>query len=161
MSTPAKRRLLKDLQLLNTTEEKVYAQPLEDDLMTWVGIILGPDNTIYENGIFTLLLVFDESYPNIPPTIRFISKMFHPNIYENGDLCLDILKSKWSPTFDVLSILLSVQSLLNDPNCDSPANLEAAEVYQNGGYNEIISTIVELSWDDIENLKMQKEESQN
>ena len=61
-------------------------------------------------------MTFNENYPNSPPTVKFISKIFHPNVYANGELCLDILQNRWSPTYDVVAILTSVQSLLNDPN---------------------------------------------
>ena len=61
-------------------------------------------------------MTFEESYPNKPPTVKFLSKMFHPNVYANGELCLDILQNRWSPTYDVAAILTSVQSLFNDPN---------------------------------------------
>ena len=69
-------------------------------------------------------------YPNKPPNVKFISKMFHPNVYGNGDLCLDILQNRWSPTYDVAAILTSIQSLLNDPNNASPANAEAANLHR-------------------------------
>ena len=73
-------------------------------------------DTPFEDGTFKLLLTFDESYPNKPPTVKFLSKMFHPNVYANGELCLDILQNRWSPTYDVAAILTSIQSLLHDPN---------------------------------------------
>lgn len=73
-------------------------------------------DTPFEDGTFKLMLTFDESYPNKPPTVKFLSKMFHPNVYANGELCLDILQNRWSPTYDVAAILTSVQSLLHDPN---------------------------------------------
>lgn len=154
MSTPAKRRLIKDLTTLSKSSEKVYAQPLDDDIHTWVSIIIGPENTIFENGVFTLLLIFDETYPFNPPIVKFISRMFHPNVYENGDLCLDILKNKWSPTYDVLAVLLSIQSLLNDPNINSPANIEAADMLKNDKYvyEKIVKETVEQSWQDIEKI---------
>ncbi len=161
MSTPAKRRLLKDLSLISKySENNIFAQPLEDDMLTWVAVIMGPSNTPFENGTFSLLLSFDESYPNHPPEVTFISKMFHPNIYQNGDLCLDILKSRWSPSYDVLGILLSIQSLLNDPNIKSPANVDAANLFENDieKYKEKIKNIVELSWVDVDKLiKVQNE----
>lgn len=75
-----------------------------------------PADTPFEDGSFRLTLTFTDSYPNKPPTVRFVSRMFHPNIYNNGELCLDILQNRWSPTYDVAAILTSVQSLLNDPN---------------------------------------------
>ncbi|TBU04266.1 ubiquitin-conjugating enzyme [Hamiltosporidium magnivora] len=129
MLTPARRRLMKDLRnIQETIDQKLYATPFEDDLLMWIAVIYGPEDTPYEDGTFTLLLMFDETYPQNPPEIRFLTKMYHPNIYQNGDLCLDILKNRWSPTYDVLAILLSIQSLLNDPNVSSPANLEAANL---------------------------------
>ncbi len=73
-------------------------------------------DTPFEDGTFRLLLHFEEAYPNKPPQVKFVSKMFHPNVYANGELCLDILQNRWSPTYDVVAILTSVQSLLNDPN---------------------------------------------
>lgn len=73
-------------------------------------------DTPFEDGSFRLTLTFTDAYPNKPPTVRFVSRMFHPNIYNNGELCLDILQNRWSPTYDVAAILTSVQSLLNDPN---------------------------------------------
>lgn len=73
-------------------------------------------DTPFAGGTFRLIMTFEESYPNRPPQVKFISKMFHPNVYNNGELCLDILQNRWSPTYDVMAILTSVQSLLNDPN---------------------------------------------
>ena len=72
---------------------------------------------------------FSEDYPNKPPKIKFLTKMFHPNIYNDGSICLDILSHMWSPVYDVASILTSIQSLLTDPNVNSPANNEAAQMY--------------------------------
>lgn len=95
-------------------------------------------------------MTFDEQYPNKPPTVKFLSKMFHPNVYASGDLCLDILQNRWSPTYDVASILTSVQSLLNDPNISSPANVEAANLYKDhrSQYIQRVKETVEESWED-------------
>lgn len=73
---------------------------------------------------------FSEDYPSHPPEVAFKTPIFHPNVYRNGDICLDILKSNWSPVFDVSNILVSIQSLLNDPNPKSPANGEAAKLFE-------------------------------
>ena len=68
-----------------------------------------PHDTPFEDGTFKLTLVFTEEYPNKPPTVRFVSKMFHPNVYADGGICLDILQNRWSPTYDVSAILTSIQ----------------------------------------------------
>ena len=103
-----------------------------------------------EGGTFKLLIEFTEDYPNKPPAVRFISKMFHPNIYADGKICLDILQNQWSPIYDVAAILTSIQSLLSDPNPASPANAEASQMYEGDRreYNKRVQEIVENSWMD-------------
>ena len=109
-------------------------------------------DTPFEDGTFKLLLTFDDSYPNKPPTVKFLSRMFHPNVYANGELCLDILQNRWSPTYDVAAILTSIQSLLHDPNPNSPANAEAAQLYRENmkEYVRRVKLTVEESWLDPE-----------
>lgn len=84
---------------------------------------------VVQGGIYTLKLQFSERYPEKPPRVRFQCEMFHPNIYSDGNICLDIIQDKWSPCHNVCTILMSIQSLLTDPNCASPANPEAAQMY--------------------------------
>jgi ubiquitin-conjugating enzyme E2 A len=60
---------------------------------------------------------FEEAYPNKPPGVKFISQMFHPNVYGTGELCLDILQNRWSPTYDVAAILTSIQRYAQRWNC--------------------------------------------
>ncbi|EPZ34659.1 ubiquitin-conjugating enzyme E2 A-like protein [Rozella allomycis CSF55] len=109
-----------------------------------------PEDTPFEDGTFKLELIFDEEYPTKAPNVKFVSKMFHPNVYVNGQLCLDILQNRWSPTYDVSAVLTSIQSLLNDPNPNSPANAEAAQLYQENRkeYYRRVKEIVEESWMD-------------
>jgi len=113
-------------------------------------------DTPFEDGTFKLLLTFDESYPNKPPTVKFLSRMFHPNVYANGELCLDILQNRWSPTYDVAAILTSIQSLLHDPNPNSPANAEAAMLYRENmkEYVRRVKVTVEESWVDDEEVSV-------
>ena len=105
---------------------------------------------VFYLGTFKLVIEFSEEYPNKPPTVRFLSKMFHPNVYADGSICLDILQNRWSPTYDVSSILTSIQSLLDEPNPNSPANSQAAQLYQENKreYEKRVSAIVEQSWND-------------
>lgn len=76
-------------------------------------------------------IIFSEDYPNKPPKVVFKSRMFHPNIYDNGNICLDILDNKWSPMYDIIAILTSIRSLLCDPNTSSPANMTASKTFEN------------------------------
>lgn len=86
---------------------------------------------MWESGTFHLLIKFTEDYPTSPPHVRFLTRMYHPNIYSDGKICLDILQNQWSAMYDVAAVLTSIQSLLNDPNPDSPANPQAAKTLVN------------------------------
>lgn len=83
--------------------------PTDNNIMIWNAVIFGPHDTPFEDGTFKLTIEFTEEYPNKPPTVRFVSKMFHPNVYADGGICLDILQNRWSPTYDVSAILTSIQ----------------------------------------------------
>ncbi|ELP94771.1 ubiquitin-conjugating enzyme E2 A, putative [Entamoeba invadens IP1] len=128
----ARKRLLGDLKKLNQLEEEnqqISAAPNEDDIMKWNCLIFGTEGSIWEGGIFKLTMTFTDEYPIKPPKVVFTSKMFHPNVYTNGNICLDILSNQWTPTYDIISILNSILLLLDDPNPNSPANGEAADLY--------------------------------
>lgn len=87
----------------------VSGAPTDNNIMIWNAVIFGPHDTPFEDGTFKLTIEFTEEYPNKPPTVRFVSKMFHPNVYADGGICLDILQNRWSPTYDVSAILTSIQ----------------------------------------------------
>lgn len=112
----------------------VSASPVADNVMTWYifhwlnsclctdlsrnAVIIGPAETPFEDGTFRLVMHFEEQYPNKPPAVKFISNMFHPNVYATGELCLDILQNRWSPTYDVAAVLTSIQRYVKTiPNC--------------------------------------------
>jgi ubiquitin-conjugating enzyme E2 A len=149
MSTAARRRLMRDFKRMQTDPpEGVNGAPLDNDIMQWHAVIFGPDDTAWEDGTFKLTLEFTEEYPNKAPTVKFVTKMFHPNIYADGSICLDILQNQWSPIYDISAILTSIQSLLCDPNPSSPANSEAARLYGENRreYERKVKEIVEQSW---------------
>ncbi|KAI3544477.1 ubiquitin-conjugating enzyme [Colletotrichum abscissum] len=151
MSTAARRRLMRDFKRMQTDPPAgVSASPVPDNVMTWNAVIIGPADTPFEDGTFRLVMQFEEQYPNKPPAVKFISQMFHPNVYATGELCLDILQNRWSPTYDVAAVLTSIQSLLNDPNTGSPANVEASNLYKDNRkeYTKRVRETVEKSWDD-------------
>jgi len=149
--TPSKRRLMRDFRRLQQDPPQgVTGAPEENDILKWNAVIFGPDDTPWEGGTFKLTLEFTEDYPNKPPKVVFVTKMFHPNIYANGQICLDILQNQWSPIYDIAAILTSIQSLLTDPNPNSPANVEAAKLYQSNRreYDRKVMQFVEESWED-------------
>ncbi|KAK5648240.1 hypothetical protein RI129_003132 [Pyrocoelia pectoralis] len=124
------KRLQKELMSLMMSQERgVSAFPEGDNLFRWIGTIVGPKETVYEMQKYKLCLQFPNSYPYTAPFVKFITSCFHPNIDNNGNICLDILKDKWSALYDVRTILLSIQSLLAEPNIDSPLNALAAELW--------------------------------
>jgi ubiquitin-conjugating enzyme E2 A len=149
MSTPARKRLLKDFKRLQKDPPTgIQAAPQDNNVMMWQAVIIGPDDTPWEGGVFRLSLEFTEEYPNKPPLVKFLSKIFHPNVYVDGKICLDILQNQWSPIYDISAILTSIQSLLSDPNPASPANAEASQLYDRDRreYNQRVRQVVEESW---------------
>ncbi|ONM27840.1 Ubiquitin-conjugating enzyme E2 3 [Zea mays] len=110
MSTPARKRLMRDFRRLQQDPPAgISGAPHDNNIMLWNAVIFGPDDTPWDGGTFKLTLQFTEDYPNKPPTVRFVSRMFHPNIYADGSICLDILQNQWSPIYDVAAILTSIQ----------------------------------------------------
>lgn len=94
--------------------------PVKDDMFKWNGTIIGSEGTPYAGGIFKLSIHFTADYPFKPPKIKFITKIYHCNINSEGDICLDILKDQWSPALTISKVLLSITSLLADPNPNDP-----------------------------------------
>eukprot|EP00037_Helgoeca_nana_P023971 m.251344 g.251344 ORF g.251344 m.251344 type:complete len:170 (+) comp26505_c1_seq2:402-911(+) len=149
----ARRRLMKDLKNMQKDPPSgISAAPDDNNVLLWNAVIFGPPDTPFEDGAFKLLLEFSEDYPNKAPKVRFISEMFHPNVYADGQICLDILQNRWSPTYNVGGILASIQSLLDEPNPNSPANAEAAKLYTENKmeYEKRVFKCVEDSWTDID-----------
>ena len=153
MTTSARRRLMRDFKRMQEDPPVgISGAPVENDIMKWNAVIFGPSETPFEEGTFKLMLEFSEDYPNKSPVVKFQSRMFHPNIYSDGSICLDILQSRWSPTYDVSAILTSIQSLLSDPNPNSPANSLAAQLYKENKreYEKRVKSCVEQSWEEEE-----------
>ena len=97
------------------------ASPVSDDnLFVWEATVIGADETPWEGGIYSLRITFSDQYPQKAPKVRFVTSVFHPNVYVDGSLCLDIIQDKWSPVYSVSSLLTSIQSLLTDPYILTP-----------------------------------------
>ena len=123
------------------------AAPEPDNILKWHAVIFGPQDTLWEDGIFELEMNFKDDYPDSPPDVKFITPVYHPNVYRNGNICLDILQNRWSAACDITAVLNSIRSLFDDPNPNSPANAEAAKDYTDNRprYNEKVKECVQKS----------------
>jgi len=123
-------RLKNELKELETyPPTNCSANMVSDDIYHWQATILGPEGSPYENGVFYLQILFPQDYPFKPPKVKFITKIYHCNINNNGNICLDILKEQWSPALTISKILLSICSLMDDQNPDDPLMIDIANLY--------------------------------
>jgi ubiquitin-conjugating enzyme E2 R len=164
-NSSAIRALQMELKSLQTSPVEGFTVTCDDEnIFKWTVAIFGPPGTIYQGGYFKAQLKFPNNYPYAPPTMRFLTKVWHPNVYENGDLCVSILHppvedpqsgelpcERWNPTQSVRTVLLSVISLLNEPNTSSPANVDASVSYrkwkESNGKDEEYAVIVKKQID--------------
>lgn len=125
------KRIQKELEeIQKDPPSNCSAGPVEDDLFHWQATIIGPEDSPYHGGIFLINIHFSSDYPFKPPKCQFLTKIYHPNINSQGGICLDILKDNWSPALTVSKLLLSICSLLTDPNPDDPLVIDIAEIYK-------------------------------
>jgi ubiquitin-conjugating enzyme E2 D/E len=129
-NTMSLRRIQKELQdLKKDSPENCSAGPRDSNIYIWDGMIMGPSDSPFSGGIFQLEIHFPTEYPFKPPKITFKTKIYHPNISSNGAICLDILKDQWSPALTIGKALLSICSLLTDPNPKDPLCPDIANLY--------------------------------
>ncbi|XP_065012758.1 ubiquitin-conjugating enzyme E2-17 kDa-like isoform X1 [Musa acuminata AAA Group] len=154
----ASRRIIKELKdLQKDPPTSCSAGPVGEDMFHWQATIMGPPDSPYAGGVFLVTIHFPPDYPFKPPKVAFRTKVFHPNINSNGSICLDILKEQWSPALTISKVtaassryhilmkffdffmpknyraspvLLSICSLLTDPNPDDPLVPEIAHMYK-------------------------------
>ncbi|CAB4270561.1 hypothetical protein PRUPE_2G215000 [Prunus persica] len=132
-TTSVSQRLQKELMslMMSGGDLGVSAFPEGESIFTWLGTIEGGKGTMYEGLSYKLSLRFPLDYPFKPPQVKFETMCFHPNVDQFGNICLDILQDKWSSAYDCRTILLSIQSLLGEPNPESPLNSYAAALWNN------------------------------
>jgi ubiquitin-protein ligase len=124
------RRIKREYEeFMKDTPENCSAGPKGENLYVWDAVLMGPADSPYAGGVFKLSINFPTDYPFKPPMILFLTKIYHPNIHSNGAICLDILKDMWSPALTVSKTLLSISSLLTDPNPRDPLVPSAADLY--------------------------------
>jgi len=125
------RRILNELNEMNeNAPHNCSAGPLNNDIYKWQATILGPSGSPYEGGVFYIRIYFPKNYPFKPPEMTFITRIYHCNISSCGSICLDILKDKWSPALTISKVLLSICSLLDDPNPDDPLVPTIADLFK-------------------------------
>jgi ubiquitin-conjugating enzyme E2 G1 len=134
----------------------------DDDIYKWQVIVEGPPETLYEGGFYQATLTFPDDYPNKPPEMKFTTPGFwHPNVYKDGKVCISILheakedemnpqekmSEKWRPILSVEAIIVSVLSMLSEPNFESPANIDASVQWKKDpeGYKKRIRQLVRRS----------------
>ena len=120
-------------ELKNITKdlpENINAWPINNDLLNWEATIIGPSDTPYADGIFFLKITLPNDYPFKPPEVNFLSRIYHCNVSSNGKISMDILKHYWTPSLRISTLLLSISSLLSDPNPDDPLVPEIARIYR-------------------------------
>eukprot|EP00005_Dracoamoeba_jomungandri_P001420 CAMPEP_0174255208 /NCGR_PEP_ID=MMETSP0439-20130205/4550_1 /TAXON_ID=0 /ORGANISM="Stereomyxa ramosa, Strain Chinc5" /LENGTH=169 /DNA_ID=CAMNT_0015337285 /DNA_START=59 /DNA_END=568 /DNA_ORIENTATION=- len=148
MQSPDQKRaallLKRQLKELQKNPVDGFSAGLEgDNIFEWEIMIVGPEDTLYAGGFFSCSLIFPPTYPEEPPKMIFKTPIWHPNVYPSGEVCISILhpagddefgyekaSERWSPIHTVTTILLSVISMLSDPNDESPANIEAAKEWR-------------------------------
>ncbi|XP_056849862.1 ubiquitin-conjugating enzyme E2 30 isoform X1 [Raphanus sativus] len=127
----ASRRINKELRdLQKDPPASCSAGPVGDDMYHWQATIMGPTDSPFAGGVFLVSIHFPPDYPFKPPKVSFRTKVYHPNVNSNGSICLDILKEQWSPALTLSKVLLSICSLLTDPNPDDPLVPEIANIYK-------------------------------
>lgn len=132
MSQTFNRRLAHEAaEMTNKPPENCSAGPVNDNLAKWTATIMGPKGSPFEGGVFKLDIKFPNNYPFRAPEIRFATPVYHPNISKSGSICLDILKDQWSPALSISKVLLSICSLLTDPNPDDPLEPDVARIFKN------------------------------
>jgi ubiquitin-conjugating enzyme E2 G1 len=151
------RRLQSELKQLTKDPSYFFSvNPNESNFLEWEFVMIGPPETFYEGGLFKGKLTFPKDYPNKAPTLIFDTCMYHPNIYNDGKVCISILhdgvdqygeesvNERWNPSHSVNTVLLSIVSMLGYPNFNSPANIDASREWQDNidSYRKKIYRIV-------------------
>ncbi|QSL64889.1 hypothetical protein MERGE_002193 [Pneumocystis wakefieldiae] len=145
MTSTALRRLFTEYkELISNAPHGIMAGPMdESNFFEWECLLEGPQDTPFEGGLFPAVLKFPKDYPLNPPVMKFTCEMFHPNVYPDGTVCISILHApgddpnmyessseRWSPVQSVEKILLSVMSMLAEPNDESGANIDACKIWR-------------------------------
>lgn len=142
MVSPATvHKLTKELIILQQTPpDGVRVLIDEADILNFSGWLQGPPGTPYSDGYFQISFDFENvDFPNVPPTCKFRTKIFHPNVSRTGDICVSTLKKDWRPEYGIARIMVAIKCLLIAPNPDSALDPEASRLLQED-YQEYAQT---------------------
>ncbi|RDW33007.1 ubiquitin-conjugating enzyme/RWD-like protein [Yarrowia lipolytica] len=131
----SQKRLIKELAAYKKDPNPCLASLTADgdNLYKWTAVMRGTEGTAYENGLWQVEINIPENYPLQPPTMFFRTKICHPNIhFETGEVCIDVLKTQWSPAWTISSACTAVSAMLSLPEPDSPLNIDAANLVRCG-----------------------------
>nr|GLL16893.1 Protein PEROXIN-4 [Ipomoea trifida] len=121
----------------------------DSNIFKWTALIKGPSETPFEGGVFQLAFSVPEQYPLQPPQVRFLTKIFHPNVhFKTGEICLDILKNAWSPAWTLQSVCRAIIALMAHPEPDSPLNCDSGNLLRSGdirGYQSMARMYTRLA----------------
>ena len=126
------KRLMKEKREMERNSNETYsASPTNpNDLYHWQAMVSGPEGSPYEGGLYQMDIHFPTEYPFKAPKVLFKTKIYHPNINSNGEICLEVLKSGWAPNITLANVLVQVSALLCEPNPKSPLVPEVAQVFE-------------------------------
>jgi ubiquitin-conjugating enzyme E2 S len=123
------RRVVKEMNdLVNDPPEGIKVNINDEDITDIQAYIEGPAGTPYAGGVFRVKLALGKDFPQTPPKAFFLTKIFHPNVAKNGEICVNTLKKDWKPDLGIKHILLTVKCLLIVPNAESALNEEAGKL---------------------------------
>jgi len=141
--SPLTKRIQKEHTELINVSRKYKSDPAAENaryyldesektnIQDFIVYLRGPSGTPYVGGIYKLSFKLDNTFPYQPPKIKFVTPVYHPNIDEDGNICLDTLKQQWSPALCIDHVILSISALLDKPNPDDPLSPSIAKEYKN------------------------------
>lgn len=123
------KQLARELKNLDETPpEGIKVGVNDEDFSTIYADIEGPAGTPYEKGVFRMKLILSRDFPHSPPKGYFLTKIFHPNIATNGEICVNTLKRDWNPSLGLRHVLTVVRCLLIEPFPESALNEQAGKM---------------------------------
>ncbi|KAL5120056.1 hypothetical protein ACEQ8H_002154 [Pleosporales sp. CAS-2024a] len=131
------KRLMTELQTYQSDPNEALLElgPADDDVMHWRAVMKGVVGTAYEGGRWLLDIHIPHAYPLSPPSIRFVTPICHPNVdFKTGDICLDTLKSAWTPALTITATMTTIHQLLTSAEPDSPLNVDVAQLFRIGDH---------------------------